>query len=125
MTAITEGLNLGDLLKYEAPNLYSREQVTVVAGQNLALGAVVGRITASAKFKVFDPAATDGSELPAGILLGACDATLIDRDDALLLARHGMVASNAVVWPAGITTEQKTTALAQMSSLGVLVRQGV
>jgi hypothetical protein len=125
MTAITEGLNLGDLLKYEAPNLYSREQVTVVAGQNLELGAVVGRITASAKFKVFDPAATDGSELPAGILLGACDATLIDRDDAMLLARHGMVASNAVVWPAGITTEQKTTALAQMSSLGVLVRQGV
>jgi hypothetical protein len=125
MTAITEGLNLGDLLKYEAPNLYSREQVTVVAGQNLELGAVVGRITATAKFKVFDPAATDGSELPAGILLGACDATLIDRDDALLLARHGMVASNAVVWPAGITVEQKTTALAQMSSLGVLVRQGV
>ena len=125
MTAITEGLNLGDLLKYEAPNLYSREQVTVAAGQNLALGAVVGRITASAKFKVFDPAATDGSELPAGILLGACDATLIDRDDAMLLARHGMVASNAVVWPAGITVEQKATALAQMSSLGVLVRQGV
>ena len=125
MTAITEGLNLGDLLKYEAPNLYSREQVTVVAGQNLELGAVVGRITATAKFKVFDPAATDGSELPAGILLGACDATLIDRDDALLLARHGMVASNAVVWPAGLTVEQKTTALAQMSSLGVLVRQGV
>lgn len=125
MTAITEGLNLGDLLKYEAPNLYSREQVTVVAGQNLELGAVVGRITATAKFKVFDPAATDGSELPAGILLGACDATLIDRDDALLLARHGMVASNAVVWPVGITVEQKTTALAQMSSLGVLVRQGV
>ena len=125
MTAITEGLNLGDLLKYEAPNLYSREQVTVVAGQNLELGAVVGRITANAKFKVFDPAATDGSELPAGILLGACDATLIDRDDALLLARHGMVASNAVVWPAGLTVEQKTTALAQMSSLGVLVRQGV
>ena len=125
MTAITEGLNLGDLLKYEAPNLYSREQVTVVAGQNLELGAVVGRITATAKFKVFDPAATDGSELPAGILLGACDATLIDRDDAMLLARHGMVASNAVVWPAGITTEQKTTALAQLSSLGVLVRQGV
>ena len=125
MTAITEGLNLGDLLKYEAPNLYSREQVTVVAGQNLELGAVVGRITATAKFKVFDPAATDGSELPAGILLGACDATLIDRDDAMLLARHGMVASNAVVWPAGITAEQKTSALAQMSSLGVLVRQGV
>ena len=34
MPAITEGLNLGDLLKYEAPNLFSRDQVTVAsAGQ--------------------------------------------------------------------------------------------
>ena len=42
MPVITEGLNLGDLLKYEAPNLYSRDQVTVAAGQNLVLGTVVG-----------------------------------------------------------------------------------
>ena len=36
MPALAEPLNLGDLLKYEAPNLYSRDQVTVAAGQNLA-----------------------------------------------------------------------------------------
>ena len=41
MPAITEGLNLGDLLKYEAPNLFSRDQVTVASGQTLPLGAVV------------------------------------------------------------------------------------
>ena len=29
MTAITNDLTLGDLLKYEAPNLYSRDLVTV------------------------------------------------------------------------------------------------
>ncbi len=55
MPVITEGLNLGDLLKYEAPNLYSRDQVTVGAGQNLPLGAVVGLVTATGKVKQIDP----------------------------------------------------------------------
>ena len=38
MTAIAQPKNLGDLLKYEAPNLYSRDQDTVAAAQNLPLG---------------------------------------------------------------------------------------
>ena len=49
MPVITEGLNLGDLLKYEAPNLYSRDQVTVAAGQNIVLGTVVGIDTTTAR----------------------------------------------------------------------------
>ena len=42
MPVQTENNYLGDVLKYEAPNLFSRDQVTLTAG-NLALGAVVGR----------------------------------------------------------------------------------
>ena len=38
MSAITEQSNLGDLLKYEAPNRYSRDVATIAAGQNLPLG---------------------------------------------------------------------------------------
>jgi hypothetical protein len=124
MNAINEPLNLGDLLKYEEDCLnYSREQVTVASGQNLELGAVVGRVTATGKLKRFDPVATDGTEDVAGILLGAIDATLIQRDDALLLARHAIVASHAVVWPAGITPEQKVAAIAALEARGILIRQ--
>ena len=54
MPVITEGLNLGDLLKYEAPNLYSRDQVTIAAGQNLVLGTVVGIDATTAKVKQID-----------------------------------------------------------------------
>ena len=54
MTAIAQPQTLGDLLKYEAPNLYSRETDTVAAGQKLALGTVVGRDTTSTKLKAFD-----------------------------------------------------------------------
>ena len=122
MTAIAQPQTLGDLLKYEAPNLYSRETDTVAAGQKLTLGTVLGRDTTSSKLKAFDPDATDGSEIAIGILVGDVDATLIDRDDALVIARHAIVARGALVWPTGITTAQKAAAIAQLTFLGVLVR---
>jgi hypothetical protein len=121
----TEGLNLGDLLKYEAPNLYSRDQVTVAAGQVLALGAVVGVVTASSKVKAVDPSATDGSQTSAGVLIQAVDANLADRDDGLIVARHAIVADHALVWPTGITVAEKKSASAQLKALGILVRKGI
>ena len=119
---LTEGLNLGDLLKYEAPNLYSRDQVTVAAGQVLALGAVVGVVTATAKVKAVDPSATDGTQVAAGVLIQAVDANLADRDDGLIVARPAIVADHALVWPTGITVAEKKSAIAQLKAIGVLVR---
>lgn len=124
-TVLTESMNLGDLLKYEAPNLYSRDRVTVVAGLKLPLGAVVGMVTATGKVKQIDPSATDGSQVPAGVLMQACDAALAERTDGLMLARHAIVSNHALQWPTGITTAEQQAAIAQLKALGVLVRQGV
>lgn len=124
MPAITEELYLGDLLKYEAPNLYSRDQVTVASGQTLSLGTVIGMVTASGKVKQIDPSASDGSQYAAGVLMQPCDATLIDRDDALMIARHAIVADHALSWPAVITASEKQSAILQMKSLGILIRKG-
>lgn len=124
-TVFVEPMNLGDLLKYEAPNLYSRDRVTVVAGQNLQLGAVAGMVTASGKVKQIDPSATDGSQYAAGVLMQNCDAHLADRDDGLMVARHAIVSDHALQWPVGITTSEQHAAIAQLKALGVLVRQGV
>ena len=125
MTAITEGLNLGDLLKYEAPNLYSRDQITVASGQTLRLGAVVAIVTATGKVKQIDPSATDGTQYAAGVLMQPCDAALIDREDGLMVARHAILADHALTWPAAITVAEKQAAVLQLKSLGVLVRKGV
>jgi hypothetical protein len=125
MPAITEGLNLGDLLKYEAPNLFSRDQVTVASGQTLPLGAVVGIVTTTGKVKQIDPSATDGSQYAAGVLMQPCDAALIDREDGLMVARHAIVADHALTWPAAITAAEKQAAVLQLKSLGVLIRKGV
>ena len=69
MPALTKTNNLGDLLKYAAPSLYSREQAVVASGQNLSLGTVVGIVTASGKFKQIDPSAEDGTQVAAAVLL--------------------------------------------------------
>lgn len=122
MPSVTQAKNLGDLLKYEAPNLYSREQDTVAAAQNLLLGTVVGRETATAKLKAIDPTATDGTEIAIGVLAGDVDARLIDREDAILIARHAIVARGTLIWPAGISAEQKAAAEAQLNLHGILVR---
>jgi hypothetical protein len=122
MPVITQGRNLGDLLKYEAPNLYSREAATVAAGQNLVIGTVLGRKTADGKLHTLDPAASDGTEVAAAVLATDTDATLIDRDDAITIVRHAIVARGALVWPAGITAPQKATTEAQLVALGILVR---
>ena len=122
MSVIKEALNLGDLLKYEDSHRYSRDQVTVAAGADLPLGTVVGSVTASGKVKALDPAATDGSEVAAGVLIESCAAALAERADGLVVVRHAIVARQALTWPEGITAEQQAAAEAQLKALGVLVR---
>jgi hypothetical protein len=124
-TPLLEPSNLGDLLKYEAPNLYSREQLTVASGQVLPLGAVIGIQTASGKVKVVDPSATDGSQVAAGVLLQAIDAASSDKKSGIAVVRHAMVSDRGLVWPSAMTAAEKATATQQLKTLGVLVRKGI
>ena len=124
MTVITQSANLGDLLKYEAPMYhYSRDTILVATGQNLSLGTVVGIQTADGNAYALDPAASDGTETAAGVLLYAVDATSADMS-GVIVARHAIVSVSALVWPVGITNNQKLAALAQLKSIGIISRTG-
>ncbi len=68
MSCIIEQNNLGDLLKYEASSLYSRDQITVVKGQNLKLGTVVGSDKDN-MIKIINPTATDGTQTAIGAIV--------------------------------------------------------
>jgi hypothetical protein len=114
---------LGDWLKHEEDNLYSREKVTVVSGQNLVTGTVIGIITASGKVTQLGPAAADGSQNAAGVVLLDVDASG-DDEPGVIIARHAICADKGLVWPDGITAPQKTAAIAALKSLGILVREG-
>ena len=124
MPAIHETLNLGDLLKFEESHLYSRDQVTVLAGEVLPIGAVVGQVSVTGKVKGLDPGANDGSEIVVGVLIAPQDALSGDQTDGLIITRHAIVSDHALTWPQGITPLQKATAIHQLKALGILVRTG-
>lgn len=53
----------------EASNQRSRDNVTVtVAGSDIVSGTVMGKVAASGKYVPYSNAATDGSEVAAGVL---------------------------------------------------------
>ncbi|GFR05368.1 bacteriophage lambda head decoration D family protein [Trichonephila clavata] len=119
MSCITEQNNLGDLLKYEASNLYSRDQITVAKGQNLKLGTVVGCDTKDGLIKSLNPTATDGTQTAIGVIASDVNAT-----KAVIITRIAMLADHAVVWPANITEEQKAAAIKQLEARGIIIRKG-
>ena len=62
MPVLTNSPTLGDLLKFELNGNYTRETVTLKAGTDYALGAVLGRITASGKYRLSPAAQVVGDE---------------------------------------------------------------
>lgn len=124
MTVAIEPNNLGDLLKFEAPSLYSREEITVAQGQNLPLGTLVGQESETDLIKALNPAATDGTQNALGALIADTDA-LAANTKAVIVTRDAILADHAVVWPTTITLEQKTAAIKQLEARGVIIRKGV
>jgi hypothetical protein len=119
MAVKTETNTLGDGIKWEGSNDYSRQKVTVLSGQSLSLLEVVGKVTASGKVVALDPDGLDGSENAAGIMVGAVDASLADKP-GVAIVREAMIASANLVWPAEISAGDKATALADLEALGVV-----
>ena len=124
MTVAIEQNNLGDLLKFEAPNLYSREEITVAQGQKLALGAIIGQDSETDLIKALNPTATDGTQNAIGALIAEVDATS-SNTKAVIITRDAILADHAVIWPSAITLEQKTAAIKQLEARGVIIRKGV
>lgn len=122
MPSLDQPNTLGDGIRFESESDYSREKKTVISGQNLAVLAVVGMITASSKITLLAPAATDGSEVAAGIMVAPCDASAADTGGAVLV-RHALITSDSLAWPDGILAGEKTQALAELADLGIHARE--
>jgi len=84
MATLTEGMHAGEFLISEGNGFISRDVITVVSGQNLAAGAVVGKITATGKYAAYNDGAADGTETAAGILFDAVDASAADAEGVII-----------------------------------------
>lgn len=120
MSTHTLGRRPGEFHISEANGSLSREVVTVTGG-NYGAGAVLGKITASGKYKLHDPAAADGSETAAAVLFGPVDATAADQP-AVVIARLAEVQKSALGFKAGMTGAEQALALADLALVHVIAR---
>lgn len=115
-----------DVVKTEGPNRISRDEATIASGAGkIVPGQVLGKITASGKLVPVAPAAADGSQTAAKVSLQYADATSADAARTVVLSRQAEVVAQALVWPVGITTNQKAAAIAQLEAAGIVARRGV
>ena len=83
MPELQEGRYAGEFVVSEGNGSISRETITVLSGETLEAG--LGKVTASGKYKALDPAAVDGSEVAAGILYDAVDASAADAEGVAIV----------------------------------------
>ena len=121
MPELSEGRYAGEFVVSECNGSISRETITVLSGETLEAGAVLGKVTVSGKYKALDPAASDGSEVAAGILYDAVDAAAADAE-GVAIVRLAEVNAAELVWPAGITGPEQTTALGELAVLTIIPR---
>ena len=123
MSVLTQPPVMGDVLKYELNPNFTRETVTLLAGTKYPVGAVLGRITASGKWKLSTATGSDGAQTAAAVLLYATDATAVDREAVVVLRGPALVATAALIFDASVDDAAKIAAKhAQLTALGIIPR---
>lgn len=94
------------------------EPGTLVTGQNLVRGTVVGRITVGAKLTECDNAAADGSQVPVGIMVHDINATAADK--ACQIYKAGNFRSSEMTWHASFDLAEEK--LAAFDGTAIVIR---
>lgn len=121
MALQSEGRHDLEGLISEANGHRSRENMTVLSGENLRAMEVVGIVTASGKVAQHNPGAADGRETAAGVLLYAVDASAGDTP-GVVLRRDAEVRDSALQFINGIAQGDRDDAVAALEGLGIQVR---
>lgn len=126
MPVLTEPPSMGDVLKYEVNPNYTREVITLLQGQPYPVGSVLGRITASGKYKMATSGGSDGAQTAVAVLLYAVDATLADAIGIVLVRGPAIVSRAGLAYDTTVDDGAKiTTKLGQLAAVGIIARDGV
>ena len=137
MTIIaTDSQRYSNVVKYEVePSLAITREVVVVndAAKTLKLGMLLGKVTATGKYKESVQSASDGSQNPVDVVIGkselAADVVLPATTDTKVLA---LVRGDAIVSKAGLKPHSSfddatklAAAYASLQAVGILVNDAV
>lgn len=136
MAAIdTRSTRLGAVLQYEDHPEYGHCRDVVVANEaaikTYVIGTVLGKVTATGKYKILEATAVDGSQNFAGIYIGKPDgdnkqtiAATTDTDVVVLFRGPAGVGVSYLVFGASVDTAPELAAIyAQMEAVGIKVIQ--
>lgn len=109
-----------DALLAGPADLLVEQKVTLVSGQNVTRGTVLGKITASGKYAANNSASADGSEAPVAIAADDCDASAADAECIVYVA--GIFNETELVYGGADTAD---TVRAALHDLGIYLRKGM
>lgn len=118
MATITETSHAGEFIITEPYGVHLRETVTLVSGQSVVAGEVLGVITVGGKYAVFDQDASDGTEDAAAIAYDACDASSADAD-CVVITKKAVVRATDLTWPSDLEEGELTAATVQLNALDI------
>lgn len=121
----TSSPRFSHVVKYEfdPSSAYTREPIVINdTAQTLVVGTVLGKVTATGKYKVCLSAASDGSQTPAALYVGdalgvAGDYTIAATTDSPALA---IVRGPVILSDASLTLGTGTTAAAVKTAFAAL-----
>ncbi len=116
----TEGVYGAEFLLSNEETL-SLDKGVLISGQNLNVGTVLGKITASSKYTLHNNAASDGSEVAAAILYNTTDASAGDTA-CTVLTRLAEVAEAKLIFKSGISVANKAAAFAALATQHIITR---
>jgi hypothetical protein len=134
MAAIdTRSTRLGAVLQYEDHPEYGHCRDVVVANEaaikTYTIGTVLGKVTATGKYKILEATAVDGSQNFAGIYIGKPDgdnkqtiAATTDTNVTILFRGPAGVGKSYLVFGASVDTAPELAAVyVQMEAVGIKV----
>ena len=121
MTTLTEQGHAGGFIISEANGNRSRENVTIVSGEDLEAGCFLGKITSGGKYAHYNNGASDGTQTAVAVLIAKCDATGGDVA-AAVIARDAEVNADELVWIDDSPSSDVTAGLADLAAVGILAR---
>lgn len=105
----------------EGPNFtFTAGGTPQVAGDLFSIN--VSYADGSGKVVALDPAAVDGSQNAWGVMIS--NTTALDGEDAdgVAVRRAAVLVAAGLIWPAGITDDQKAAAIAKMDANQIVLR---
>lgn len=123
MTVFTEAAHAAEFILSEANGSRSRDNITIASGSGkIAAGTVLGKVTASGKYKPATATGSDGGETAIAINIHAVDATSADVKVAAV-TRQAEVNANLLTYGSTIDDNtKKAAARAQLATVGIISR---